>query len=69
METLNYFKITKSEIEFPLAREELLPAREEVEIIIERIEFKFGLVFLNLTEFLQIQMLLKIETIAAVITT
>jgi hypothetical protein len=69
METLNYFKITKSEIEFPLAREVILPVREEMEIIREGVEFKFGLVLLNLTEFLQIQMLLKIEIIATIITT
>jgi hypothetical protein len=40
-----------------------------MEIIREGVEFKFGLVLLNLTEFLQIQMLLKIEIIATIITT
>jgi hypothetical protein len=69
METLNCFSIIKSEIEFPLAREVILPIREEMEITRESAEFKFGLVLLNLTEFLQIQMLLKIEIIATIITT
>jgi hypothetical protein len=40
-----------------------------MEIIRESVEFKFSLVLLNLTEFLQIQMLLKIEIIATIITT
>jgi hypothetical protein len=44
-----------------------LPAKVVLEVIKEIEDLKEGLIFLNLTEFLQSQILLKIDTMVAMI--
>jgi hypothetical protein len=69
MLTLNRFRITKSDEVEPLAREVKLPAKEVGKMIIEMEELKLGMLLLNLTEFLQCQIVLNIKIIATVMTT
>jgi hypothetical protein len=69
MLTLNRFRITKSDEVEPLAREVKLLAKEVGKMIIEMEELKLGMLLLNLTEFLQCQIVLNIKIIATVMTT
>jgi hypothetical protein len=65
---LKNLRIVKSNIEDPLAREVTLPAKMMLELIKAIEAIRKGLLFLNLAEFQHIQILLKIETTTAMIT-